>query len=49
MGLFLDFCRHPTPSVDRADDRLPALIDMDVLNSHLLLTLAAITLQRRIT
>lgn len=38
MGLLLIFARHPSPRVlDRADDRLPARMHMDVLDRDLLL------------
>ena len=42
MGLFPGFGSCPTPLVDRTDDGLSALIDVDVLDSHLLLALAAV-------
>src|SRR3954453_4255540 len=43
VGLFLAFRRHPTP-LDGADNRLPAGMHMDMLDRHLLLPLAAVTL-----
>ena len=48
MGSFLKFFRRPLPAarIDLADDRLAAGVNVDVLDRHLLLTLAAITLQR---
>ena len=50
MGLILRFFAHPYPlgrGADVANDRLPTLGDMDVLNGHLLFALRAIFLQRR--
>jgi hypothetical protein len=49
MGLILRF--FPRPHLlgwraDIADDRLPALGDMDVLNGHLLLAAASVSLER---
>jgi hypothetical protein len=44
MGLNLRFFARPYPlgwGADVADDRLPALGDMDVLNGHLLLAAAS--------
>ena len=49
MGLFLRFfaCPHPLcRGADVADDRLPALGDVDVLNGHLLLAAASVALER---
>jgi hypothetical protein len=46
MGLFLFFFRAPTPRGDGTDDRLTAGMDVDVLDSDLLLPLAAIPLER---
>jgi hypothetical protein len=46
MGLFLRFFSCPAPLVDRTDDGLAALIDVDMLHRHLLLALAAVPLQR---
>lgn len=48
MGLFSIFLARPDHlgrRVDVADDRLPALGDMDVLNGHLLLALRAVVFQ----
>jgi hypothetical protein len=50
MGLILSFFPRPYPlggRIDVANDRLPALGDVDVLDRHLLLALRAIFLQRR--
>src|SRR5271155_2518369 len=50
MRLFLRFFARPYPlggGADVADDRLPALGDMDVLDRHLLLALRAVFLQGR--
>jgi len=43
MGLFSIFSAHPAPLGwgDVADDRLPTLGDVDMLNRHLLLAAAA--------
>jgi hypothetical protein len=46
MNVFLVFTRHPTPGIDRADDRPPAGVDVDVLDADLLLALAAVPVQR---
>src|SRR5215210_6547665 len=47
MGLLLAFDRHPTPGVlNVADDRLPAGVDVDVLDRDLLLALAPVPVQR---
>ena len=49
MGLSSNFFGRPHPlgrSVDVADDRLPALGDVDVLNGHLLLAAASVSLER---
>src|ERR1700733_13433823 len=49
MGLILRFFAHPHPlgrSADVADDCLAALADVDVLNCHLLLATASVSLQR---
>ena len=49
MGLILRFFPRPYPlgwSVDVADDRLPALGDVDVLNRHLLLAASTVALER---
>jgi hypothetical protein len=49
MGLNLRFFARPYPlgwGADVTDDRLPALGDVDVLNGHLLLAAAAVSLQR---
>jgi hypothetical protein len=49
MGLNLRFFAQPYPlgwGVDVADDRLPAFGDMDVLNRHLLLAAASVSLER---
>ena len=49
MGLFLRFFVRPHPlrrSADVADNGLPALGDMDVLDSHLLLALRPVVLER---
>ena len=46
MGLLLIFARHPSPRVlDRADDRLPARMHVDVLDRDLLLALTSVTVQ----
>jgi len=43
MGLFLQNVLTPTPLLlDRAHHRLPSGVDVDMLYSHLLLTLSAI-------
>ena len=50
MRLFLRFFARPYPlggGADVADDRLPGLGDVDVLDRHLLLALRAVFLQRR--
>ena len=46
MGLFLCFFvrPHPRRSADIADDRLPTLGDVDMLNRHLLLAAASVSL-----
>ena len=46
MGLILGFGWSPTPLVDVADDRLTALVDVDVFEGHTLLAFAAMTVQR---
>jgi hypothetical protein len=49
MGLNLRFFARPYPlgrSVDVSDDRLPALGDVDMLNSHLLLAAASVSFER---
>ncbi len=49
MGLFLRFLARPYPrgrGADVADDRLPALGDVDTLNRHLLLAAASVPLER---
>jgi hypothetical protein len=47
MGLILWFRAIPTPrGLDYADHRLPAGMDVDVLYRHLLLALAAVTIER---
>jgi hypothetical protein len=49
MGLFLRFFVCPSPrcrGADVADDRLPTLGDVDVLNGHLLLAAASVSLER---
>jgi len=45
MGLSLIFARHPTPSVNRADNGLASGVDVDVLDSDLLLTLAPVPVE----
>jgi hypothetical protein len=46
MGLLLTFDRHPTPGVlNVADDRLPAGVDVDVLDGDLLLAVAPVPVQ----
>jgi hypothetical protein len=50
MGLFSFFFARPYPlgrGADVADDRLPALGDVDMLDGHLLLALRAVFLQGR--
>jgi hypothetical protein len=49
MGLNLRFFARPRPlgwSVDVANDRLAAVGDVDVLNGHLLLAAATVSLER---
>ena len=48
MGLFSIFSAHPSPLGwgDVADDRLPTLGDVDMLNRHLLLAAASVSLER---
>ena len=49
MGLFSIFSAHPSPlgwGADVADDRLPALGDVDMLNRHLLLAAASVSFER---
>jgi hypothetical protein len=47
MGLILRFPAIPTPrGLDRADHRLPARVDVNVLDSDLLLALAAMAIER---
>src|SRR5262245_33080840 len=47
MGLFLRFTAIPSPrrSLDRPDDGLPARMDMDMLDGHLLLALTAMVVE----
>src|SRR5262245_57031380 len=46
MGLFLRFATIPTPrSLDRPYDGLPARMDVDMLDGHLLLALAAMVVE----
>jgi hypothetical protein len=48
MGLFSCFFVHPPPrGIDRANYRLAAVADVDVLNCHFLLALGSIFLQSR--
>src|SRR4051794_23064960 len=44
MGLILAFACYPS-SLDGADDRLAALVDVDVFDGDLLLALAAVPVQ----
>ena len=50
MGLFLEFAGVPTPRLtgcgDHADHRLAARMDVDVFDRDLLLTLAAVAIER---
>ena len=49
MGLFSIFSAHPSPlgwGADVADDRLPALGDVDMLHRHLLLAAASVSFER---
>jgi hypothetical protein len=49
MGLILRFFPRPYPlggRIDIADDRLAALSDVNVLNGHLLLAAASVSLER---
>jgi hypothetical protein len=49
MGLISNFFPRPYPlgrSIDVANDCLPALGDVDMLDGHLLLAAAAVSLQR---
>jgi hypothetical protein len=49
MGLFSCLSVRPSPrcrGTDVADDRLPALGDVDVVNGHLLLAAASVSLER---
>jgi hypothetical protein len=49
LALFLRFLARPYPwgwGADVADDRLPALGDVDMLNRHLLLSAASVPLER---
>ena len=47
MGLFLRFAAIPTPrSFHHSDYRLPAGMDVDMLDGHLLLALAAMPVER---
>ena len=47
MGLILKFGAIPTPRcLDNSDHRLPAGMDVDVFNRHLLLALAAVAVER---
>ena len=41
-GLPFVFSRHPTPGLDRADDGLTALVNVDVLYRDPLLALATV-------
>src|SRR5579872_2275011 len=45
-GVVPPFFLAPHPLVDRADNRLAAGMDMDLLHRHLLLALAAVAMQR---
>ena len=45
MGLILWFWRCPTPRIDAADDGLAATVNVNVLDSYLLLALAAVPVQ----
>jgi hypothetical protein len=45
MGLSLMFIRDPSPGLDGTDDGLPARVDVHVLDSDLLLSLAAMPVQ----
>ena len=44
MALILTLSRYPSP-LDSADDRLTALVDVDVLDRDYLLPLAAVPVQ----
>jgi hypothetical protein len=46
MGLFLRFFSAPPPGGDGTDDRLPAGMDVDMLDRDLLLPFATIPLER---
>src|ERR1700686_2841608 len=46
ISLFPPFLRSLSPLVDGTYDRLPALVDMDVLHCDLLLALAAMPIER---
>ena len=48
MGLFSIFSAHPSPLGwgDVADDRLPTLGDVDMLNRHLLLAAASVSFEQ---
>ena len=46
MRLFLDLSCIPTPGGNRAHDRLPAEMHMDMLDRHLLLAFAAVSIKR---
>jgi len=46
MGLFLRFLGVPSPGVDRTDDRLSALVHVDVLDGHLLLAFTSMVIER---
>ena len=45
MGLPLIFARYPTPGLDSADNGLPAGVDVNVLDSDLLLAFAAMAVE----
>ena len=49
MGLFLDFAGVPTPRLtgcgDHADHRLPARMDVNMLDCELLLAIAAMVIE----
>ena len=44
-GLFLNFMDPPTPGGDGTNNGLPALVNVDVLNSDVLLSLATMAVQ----
>jgi hypothetical protein len=45
MGLILGIGWHPTPLVDRPDDSLAALVDVDVLDTDPLFTFAPMLIE----